>query len=264
MATIYGTDFRDIFEGDASTERVFGRAGDDDLFGNGGDDILVGEAGDDLLVGGTGTDRLYGGEGSDMLAGEAGNDVLDGGTGFDLANYLYAARGVSVDLARGVAIDGDGGRDRLVGLEAVSGSRFADRIVGTAGTNELFGNGGNDIITGGGGQDYVAGGAGADRFVFADGDVSSTLAGADLIDDFYRSDRDRIDLRGLDANTTTTADDAFTFIGTAAFTGIPGQLRYSFAAGDTILTGDVDGDGAADLYIRLSEGPALVVTDFFL
>jgi Ca2+-binding RTX toxin-like protein len=264
MATYYGTNGRDIFDGGRQAERVYGLAGDDDLFGYGGNDILFGDDGNDLLVGGTGDDRLAGGAGSDLLAGEEGDDTLNGGSGYDYATYFYAAAGVRIDLSTGVALDGDGGRDRLTQIEGVYGSDFADRITGNAGVNELFGNAGNDLLIGGGGQDLTVGGAGADRFLFADGDFSANLGRADLIGDFSHADRDRIDLRGVDANTTTAGDDAFTFIGQSAFTGVAGELRYTFADGETVLSADLNGDRVADLFIRVEDQQALVQADFVL
>lgn len=264
MPTYYGTNGRDVFDGFAAAERVYGLAGDDDLYGNGGNDILYGDDGEDLLVGGTGNDQLFGGTGSDLLDGEQGNDVLNGGAGFDYADYFYAGAGINLDLARGIAADGDGGVDRLSGVEGVFGSRFADRITGDAGTNELFGEAGNDVLRGGAGQDLTVGCAGADRFVFANGDVSNTLARADLIDDFSRADRDRIDLRAIDANNTAAGDQAFRFVGTAAFTGSAGELRYGFSAGETVLSADIDGDRSADMFIRLTDAQTLVAADFVL
>lgn len=264
MPTYYGTNRADEFIGDGDAERVYGRGGDDDLYGNGGDDFLFGEDGWDLLVGGAGRDRLYGGNGSDLLDGGRGNDLLDGGADFDYVDYSFASAAVVVDLAGGTAADGDGGRDRLASIEGAYGSRFNDRLTGDAGTNELFGRDGNDVLTGGAGQDLTVGGLGADRFVFNQGDVSATLGAADLIGDFYRSERDRIDLRGIDANAGVAGDQAFTFIGARGFSGMAGELRYAYANGETVLTGDTNGDAAADFFIRLSDAPALRAGDFLL
>jgi serralysin len=52
--------------------------------------------------------------------------------------------------------------------------------------------------------------------------------------------------RRIDANVHQAGNDAFAFVGAAEFTGA-GQLR--FHAG--VLQGDVDGDGVADLVLRL-------------
>lgn len=262
MARYYGTNGRDVFNGGRRGEAVYGLDGNDDLYGAGGDDRLFGGRGNDLLVGGHGTDRLYGGAGSDLLDGGKGNDTLDGGSGFDYADYFYAAAGVSVNLAAGTAADGEGGTDTLASIEGVYGSKFADYLVGNAGTNELFGERGNDVLIGGAGQDLTVGGAGADIFRFADGDISGARARADLIGDFSRAEGDQIDLAGIDANPDVAGDQAFTFIGRDAFTGTAGELRYAFIAGETVLSTDLDGDKIADGYIRLADAPHLVPGDF--
>ena len=264
MRTFRGTDRRDVFDGTNRGERVFGYGGNDDLFGYGGDDLLYGGAGNDLLVGDDGDDKLYGDAGSDLLAGEKGADRLDGGAGFDYATYFYSDAGVTVNLATGTAADGLGGTDTLTSVEGVYGSDRADTIRGNAGTNELFGNRGDDVLIGGAGQDLTVGNAGADRFVFADGDVSSKLATADLIGDFSRAEGDRIDLSGLDANAEVAGDQAFTFVGTAAFSGTAGELRFEVIRGETVLMGDTDGDKIADGFVRLDDHPTLVVGDFVL
>jgi hypothetical protein len=75
---------------------------------------------------------------------------------------------------------------------------------------------------------------------------------------FRRTDGDRIDLRSIDADTDTGGNQAFTFIGGAAFSGADGELR--FAGG--VLRGDVDGDRVAELEIRVSGG--LLGGDIFL
>ena len=264
MRTYRGTDGRDIFDGSNAAERVFGYGGNDDLFGYGGDDLLYGGAGNDLLVGDDGDDKLYGQAGSDLLAGERGDDLLNGGAGYDYATYFYDRTGVTVDLAKGTATDGSGGKDTLVSIEGVYGSDFADTIRGNAGSNELFGNAGNDVLIGGAGQDLTVGNAGADRFVFNDGDVSSTLARADLIGDFSRAERDKIDLSGIDANTTVAGDQAFKYVGNAAFTGTAGELRFEVIHGEAVLMGDTNGDKIADGFIRVDVTQDLVRNDFIL
>ena len=52
-------------------------------------------------------------------------------------------------------------------------------------------------------------------------------------------------------------------MGTDAFSGAAGELRYLFDNnGDTIVQMDVDGDGAADMNIRLTGQIALDAGDF--
>jgi Ca2+-binding RTX toxin-like protein len=118
----------------------------------------------DLLVGRGGNDLLQGLGGNDVLVGGEGADTLDGGTGIDQAAYFLetGTRGVVVDLGAGTAIDTFGTQDRLIGVEQVYGSNFADTINGSAGGDLLFGRGGNDLLQGLGGNDTLTGGEGAD------------------------------------------------------------------------------------------------------
>ncbi|MOA46699.1 hypothetical protein D3C78_1692470 [compost metagenome] len=71
----------------------------------------------------------------------------------------------------------------------------------------------------------------------------------DLITDFRSSDGDRIVLSALDARPGTVANDAFSFIGSAAFSGTDatGQLRFA----NGILSGSTDADAAAEFEISL-------------
>jgi serralysin len=58
----------------------------------------------------------------------------------------------------------------------------------------------------------------------------------DLITDFnFAGQLDRIDLSGVDANAYAAGDQAFTFIGTSAFSGNPGEINYYHSGGETII-----------------------------
>ncbi|WP_408588007.1 M10 family metallopeptidase C-terminal domain-containing protein, partial [Novosphingobium sp.] len=117
------------------------------------------------------------------------------------------------------------------------------------------------------GRDLTVGGGGADVFRFA---TIKELAGkaapaADEIYDFSHAEGDLIDLSALDAiKSTTSVNDAFTWIGEAAFTKHAGELRYAVALGVGLVTGDIDGNGSADFAIRIDGGVALVAEDFVL
>jgi serralysin len=67
----------------------------------------------------------------------------------------------------------------------------------------------------------------------------------------------------IDANANTAGNQAFTFIGAAAFSGAAGQLRTYSQDGSNYVAGDVNGDGEADFTINLGAATA-VGTDFFL
>lgn len=149
-------------------EGLIGSHQDDTLTGNGGTNYLAGSDGNDTIAGGSGEDRVYGDKGNDnldggpqddILGGNAGNDVLVGGGGLqDTVSYLSAQRGVQADLATGQAT-GEGS-DTLSGIQNVSGSQFADKIIGDAEANGLSGNAGRDRIVAGAGADFLGGGSG--------------------------------------------------------------------------------------------------------
>ena len=69
---------------------------------------------------------------------------------------------------------------------------------------------------------------------------------------------------GLTRRDAKDAKKAFAFIGTAAFSNVAGQLRYETSGGVTTISGDVNGDGIADLQIQVSGSLALVASDFVL
>jgi hypothetical protein len=77
---------------------------------------------------------------------------------------------------------------------------------------------------------------------------------------------DRIDLSGIDAvSRTATRDDAFSFIGTGAFTNHAGELRVQ-VTGDHVanLLGDTNGDGVADFVLEVHYTGTLDASDFVL
>ncbi|MFE0756486.1 hypothetical protein ACFW16_21165 [Inquilinus sp. NPDC058860] len=238
-----------------------------ELRGGAGDDVLaaaVDAAFGDTLWGEDGNDRISGGAGDDTLRGGAGADTLDGGTGIDTASYYNGLVGVSVNLTAGSGSGGDASADTLAGIENVSGSQGNDILVGNADANALRGWGGADVLNGVAGQDTLTGGTGADRFVLSSTAHSPVGGGADLITDFSHAQADKIDLHLIDANTGAGGDQAFSFIGTGAYTGAAGQLRYVVSGGVTTIGGDLNGDKVTDFQIKLTGSIALVAGDFVL
>ena len=71
---------------------------------------------------------------------------------------------------------------------------------------------------------------------------------------------DRIDLRRIDADTASDADDASAFIGDAAFSGAGGEVRYA----NRRLSGDIVGGGGAEFQIEIANGAILTVDDLLL
>ena len=62
-------------------------------------------------------------------------------------------------------------------------------------------------------------------------------------------------VRDIDANPGVAGDQAFTWIGSAAFSGI-GQMRYA----DGMLQASVDADAAPEFEIELTGAPTLVMS----
>ncbi|HEX8064659.1 MAG TPA: Ig-like domain-containing protein, partial [Allosphingosinicella sp.] len=143
------------------------------------------------------------------------------------------------------------GNSEANGTFKVSGGAGDDMILGGKGADRIRGNAGNDNIYGYEGADELTGGAGDDRFAY-DFTSHSTAAASDTITDFTTGDM--IALNTIDA-IAGGADDAFTFIGSSAFTlGVAGQLRVyedSGQAGHWFVEADVNGDAQADLVIQV-------------
>jgi serralysin len=154
--------------------------------------------------------------------------------------------------------------------ELLYGDYHANTLTGQAGADALYGGSGADRLEGGLGNDWLAGGSGADLFVFsslADSRLTALRSDGfkilpDLITDFA-SGEDRIDLSGIDAIEGTAAKDAFTFIGTAAFSGHAGELRCEVTAGRALILADTDGNGVADFMLS-TNAPVLAPGDFIL
>ena len=82
-----------------------------------------------------------------------------------------------------------------------------------------------------------------------------------MIVDFNQSEGDRIDLSGIDARPSTTSrNDAFSFIGSSDFHGVAGELRFT---GGTLYA-DLNGDRVADFEIRLTGVTSLTSVDIIL
>lgn len=243
-----------LLNGTSAADGLTGGNNNTTIFGYAGNDRLSGGGGNDLLVGGTGADRLY------------------GGTGVDIASYRDATSGVVVSLLAPSKNTGEAKGDTYSSIEGLTGSAHADVLEGNSGANRLSGSAGNDKIYGGAGADELYGGAGADElyggtgadtFVFKSYSDSVTTA-RDMIYDFSKSQRDKIDLSTIDASTTASGNQAFTFIGEKGFSNKAGELRYVNSGGDTFLYGDVNGDGKSDLAVRLDNTIEFVKGDFIL
>ncbi len=280
VENLTGSNFDDYLIGNNSNNVLRGGSGSDDLSGRGGSDLIIGGAGADILIGGSGYDtvsyiesnagvfvRMNGG--GRASGGDAEGDLVDRDfEAFEGSQFrdVVIGNGYDNDLFMNDGDDtasGEGGDDNLYG------GNGRDIMFGDAGDDDLFGGEGNDTLsggadhdrlTGGKGNDKLTGGTGDDEFKFSFQDLGDT----DTITDFHRSEGDKINLVAIDANTGAGGNQGFSFIGTAAFTGVAGQVHYTNNGLVTTLTGDVNGDKVADFTILLTDAPGLIASDFLL
>ena len=185
------------------------------------------------------SDHLDGTDRDDVIIGAAGNDKLKGGKGDD---YL------------------DGGKDN----DHVHGGDGADRIHGRDGNDRLYGGDGDDVIAGGLGGDRLAGNGGSDIFKYAS-IAESTPDRADLIECFASGGAggDLIDLIAVDAQAGTFGNQAFSFIGAAAFSA-EGRIRAVISGGHTLIEVNTAGMGEAEMLIELDRIVTITAEDFIL
>ena len=184
----------------------------------------------------------------------------------NLTVVVNNVKGVTLTaLSTGSTLTGTGEEDTL------KGAGGNDRLIGNGGNDTLTGNGGNDIIdggtgndriTGGAGADMLTGGAGADLFIYSAVGNSMPLV-RDQITDFQEG-VDKIDLSGIDPNPLISGNQAFSFIGSAAFTAI-GQLHVYNDGTNTYVEGNTDNNPATvEFAIQLVGVHNLTASDFLL
>ncbi|WP_066775668.1 calcium-binding protein [Sphingomonas sp. CCH5-D11] len=293
----HGDDGKNMLLGNQG-DRLFGHGGNDQIQIDGIVDTVVdGGEGRDLLAL-LGDQAVFSTDGSQEQLAATSRVVVDlsrgliaddgfGGTGRirgieDFSFYaLTGGRVTGSDTAN--RLEGGNGDDRLMGLGG------GDELVGGGGSDQLFGDNGNDVLIGGLGKDQLTGGQGADIFVFAGfsfvgfhideqgqqfeeyflpGDSGASQKDADRIMDFSSRQGDIIDLSAVDAvanlDSANLPDDAFTWLGTGAFTGAGGEARYQIRNGNTFVLLDIGGDRGGEMVIRLDGEHVLTASDFIL
>ncbi len=303
VENIIGGNGNDTLTGDAAGNRLTGGAGNDTLAGLAGSDTLDGGTGSDTavfsektlavsvilngaslalvrvgglaedmlrgienIVGGSGNDSLTGDAQANLFAGRAGTDTINGGAGRDTADYSEKTLPVVVTLAGATAATvsvGGIAEDTLRNIENIIGGSGNDIVTGDTLANVLSGGAGIDSFTGGGGADTFTGGAGVDRFFFTPASLGPAAAHSTTITDFDRAAGEQLNLTAIDANTVLAGTNPFAFIGAAAFSNTAGQLRFTTQPGQTLIQGDVNGDGTADLTILLAGITGPIAADWF-
>ena len=263
--------------GTANADMLHATAGGSILTGGDGADTLIGAAGNDRLDGGDGGDTMWGGPGDDVYAVHYNNYSLDliwelDGEGRDTVEvYQHDYYFLPANVEDVVAFDTE--------YTFIYGNTLANRMTGNAAINTFIGGDGNDVISGGGGNDRLQGDAGGDRMTGGDGaDLFVFVSPADSLASGWRSDgkkfapdlitdftsgTDKISLADINGPAGAYLFEAFTFLGTGAFSNRAGEVRYEMRDGHAQIYADVDGDGVADLHI-VAVTPVLVASDFIL
>ena len=268
----------------ASTINGIGNALANTITGNNGVNLINGGDGNDTLAGGFGNDLLTGGNGNDTINGGAGADTMAGGQGDDIyivdfgdvvtegvnqgtdrvessQSYTLGANVENLTLTGAGAINGIGN----MSANSIAGNSAANSLTGGDGADVLRGGAGNDVLIGELGRDLMFGDGGADRFDFnAVTEAGATAETRDVISLFDLAGGDVIDLSTIDANASVAGNQAFTFIGSAAFTAA-GQVRFS--QGDTFVVVEMNVTGAdtAEGFIGVSPVTSgLTASDFIL
>jgi serralysin len=200
--------------------------------------------------------------------------IWDAG-GVDTLDFSGWSSNSRIDLNPGAFSDGGGQTSNVqiafgAWLENAIGGAGNDSLTGNQRGNVLQGGGGADTLQGGNGNDRVLGGDGADIFVFGAAGDSHEIAlrsdGKKLVPDVigdFSSGTDKIDLSGVDAIAGTAQNDAFSWIGAGAFSGVAGQLRAVNVGSQVHIYADTNGDMRADMHI-IANGTQILVSDFIL
>ena len=139
--------------------------------------------------------------------GRPGDETFDGRGKVATIDYSDATGGVHVKLGTSSpqAIGGGQGKDKLLSIENVTGSKFNDTIVGNPADNFLNGRAGRDSLTGGSGKDTLVGGDGKDTLIGGSGrDLMSGNARAST-----SSDGDRDTFRFVAIADSTVDPDTY-------------------------------------------------------
>ena len=163
-------------------------------------------------------------------------------------------------VGESLTFDGSAEADGMFKVYSGAGDDF---LLGGQRADIIWGGAGSDRIAGAAGADELHGGAGADIFAYWLASQSTTAA-RDHIVDFETGDL--IDLSGIDAIAGSPAQDGFSFIGAAAFSNTAGELRVHRDGGFWYVDGDTNGDGTADLSIKVTAdaGYGWSANDFLL
>ncbi len=192
--------------------------------------------------------EVYDGAATLTQPGTAGDDVIFGGDG---PNALKGIDGAD-------EIRGAGGDDTLYGGkhdDLIFGGKGDDALYGQAGADDMRAGQGDDILLGGGGGDKLRGNKGDDTFLFTKLTDSAVGTTYDRIMGFEQG-QDVIDVAALATGWTLALDSGLK--GGGPTVGTRDKNDH------TVVSLDVDGDGAADMKMLVMYVQDLTADDFVL
>jgi serralysin len=194
---------------------------------------IIGTPGPDQLSGTFRAEGMSGEGGDDRIFGSAGADQMYGGDGTDFADYSASAAAISINLTSGFNQGGDAQNDILQDIEGITGSAFADTIVGDTNRNLLFGMAGADVIEGFGGADELHGGDGDDILAITAGSEGSIINGG------AGTDTLRLD-NSVDSIASVSSIERIDLVNGSNLTLTGGQFANSFAS-NIVINGSLGG-----------------------
>lgn len=238
------SDNSDAAAGDTlfDVENVIGSKENDRIYGDEKANVLSGGGGDDRLVGYGGADTLIGGSGNDTYALDDGSFtpviIEEVGGGIDIIE-AYVSYGLS-DAAEVEIVDASSG-NRLIAIN-LTGSRFANILIGHDGANVLDGRGGADTMRGAAGDDtyhvddagdVVMDSSGTDTVISS---LSFSLAGTGA-ENLTASGAGNLVLTGSDAANVLTGN-----VGANQLYGASGNDTLRAQGGNDTLDGGTGAD----------------------
>jgi serralysin len=179
--------------------------GNDEYYGSGQTDKVADGNGEDIIDLGAGRDQM-------QVAADRDIDHFDGGDGIDRLDLSALPGGqVTVNVARGIAQNGNGGTNLIEGFESYFltnnrdlfyGDNMRETVFGRSGDDLIFARSGNDRLFGGDHNDSISGEDGDDRLNGGFGNDS--LSGGNGVDQIVGG-------AGSDIAAGGTGPDVFVF-----------------------------------------------------